>query len=157
MLLKVTFCGHSDVSQRGNVRQWLYETIENLITQESADMFLLGGYGGFDRMAASVVWELKKKYPQVKSVLVLPYLDRKMDENQCDWTLYPGLEKVPRRYAITHRNRYMVNDADVVIAYVQHCWGGAAQTLEYAEQKRKRIIVYKETVDLSTQNKEGAV
>lgn len=51
----------------------------------------------------------------------------------------------------------MVNDADVVIAYVQHSWGGAAQTLEYAEQKRKRIILYKETVDLGTQNKVGAV
>ena len=55
MLLNVTFCGHSDVSQRGNVRQWLYETVEGLITQETADMFLLGGYGGFDRMASSVV------------------------------------------------------------------------------------------------------
>lgn len=155
--MNVTFCGHSNVLQQANVRQWLYQTVENLITQEAADMFLLGGYGGFDRMAASVVWELKKKYPQVKSVLVLPYLDRKMDESQCDWTVYPGLEKVPRRYAITHRNRYMVNDADVVIAYVQHSWGGAAQTLEYAEQKRRRIILYKETVDLGTQNKEGAV
>lgn len=40
-------------------------------------------------MASSVVWELKKKYPHVKSVLVLPYLDRKMDESQCDWTVYP--------------------------------------------------------------------
>lgn len=38
MLLNVTFCGHSDVSQRGNVRQWLYETVEGLITQETADM-----------------------------------------------------------------------------------------------------------------------
>lgn len=155
--MNVTFCGHSDVSQRGNVRQWLYETVEGLITQETADMFLLGGYGGFDRMASSVVWELKKKYPHVKSVLVLPYLDRKMDESQCDWTVYPGLEKVPRRYAITHRNRYMVNDADVVIAYVQHSWGGAAQTLDYAKQKKKRIILYKETADLDTQNKEGTV
>lgn len=155
--MNVTFCGHSDVSQRGHVRQWLCETVEGLITREAADMFLLGGYGGFDRMASSVVWELKKKYPHVKSVLVLPYLDRKMDESQCDWTVYPSLEKVPRRYAITHRNRYMVNDADVVIAYVQHSWGGAAQTLDYAKQKKKRIILYKETVDLDTQNKEGAV
>lgn len=152
--MKVTFCGHSNVSQRGKVRQWLYETVENLIALESADMFLLGGYGGFDRMASSVVWELKKKYPQVKSVLVLPYLDKKMDESQCDWTVYPGLEKVLRRYAITHRNHYMVNDADVVIAYVQHSWGGAAQTLEYAKQKKKRVILFD---DLDTQNKEGAI
>ncbi|MEQ6030978.1 hypothetical protein [Enterococcus faecalis] len=51
----------------------------------------------------------------------------------------------------------MVNDADVVIAYVQHSWGDAAQTLEYVEQKRKRIILYKETVEHGTQNKVGAV
>ena len=38
--MNVTFCGHSDVSQRGNVRQWLYETVEGLITQETADMIL---------------------------------------------------------------------------------------------------------------------
>lgn len=36
MLLNVTFCGHSDVSQQANVRQWRYETVENLITQEGA-------------------------------------------------------------------------------------------------------------------------
>lgn len=28
MLMKVTFCGHSDVSQWDNVRQWLCETVE---------------------------------------------------------------------------------------------------------------------------------
>lgn len=151
--MTVTFCGHRDISQRDNVRQWLCETVERLITQEGADMFLLGGYGGFDRMASSVVWEMKKKYPQIKSVLVLPYLDRKMDESQCDWTVYPGLESVPKRYAITHRNRYMVNEADVVVAYVLHGWGGAAQTLEYAEHKKKHIILYKETADLSIQNR----
>ena len=100
-------------------------------------------------MASSVVWQLKKKYPQVQSVLVLPYLDRKMDESQCDFTVYPGLEKVPKRYAIAHRNRYMINEADVVIAYVQHSWGGAAQTLEYARQKKKRIILYHESADLN--------
>lgn len=149
--MTVTFCGHSDVPQQEDVRQWLIITVDKLILQD-ADMFLLGGYGGFDRMASSVVWEMKKKYPWVRSVLVLPYLDRKMDESQCDWTVYPGLEKVPKRYAITHRNRYMVNEADVVVAYVQHNWGGAAQTLEYAKQKKKRIILYNKSTDLTIQN-----
>lgn len=146
--MTVTFCGHSDVAQQEDVRQWLFKTVEKLILQD-ADVFLLGGYGGFDRMASSVVWELKRKYPQVRSVLVLPYLDRKMDESQCDWTVYPSLEKVTKRYAITHRNRYMISEADVVVAYVQHSWGGAAQTLDYARQKRKRIILYHEAADLN--------
>ncbi len=139
--MKVTFCGHSDISQPEEVRLWLYKTVEKLIRLD-ADLFLLGGYGAFDRMAASVVWELKEKYPQIQSVLIKPYLDRKMDETQCDWTVYPDLEEVPRRYAITHRNRYMVDEADFVVAYVLHNWGGAAQTLTYANQKKKSIILY---------------
>ena len=105
--MKVTFCGHSEVSHPEKVRAWLYETVEQLISQ-GADMFLLGGYGAFDRIAASVVWGLKQKYPHVQSVLVKPYLDREMDESQYDWTVYPALETIPPRYAISHRNRYMV-------------------------------------------------
>ena len=130
------------MSNPEEVRAWLYEKVEQLI-QLDADMFLLGGYGAFDRMAASVVWDLKQKYPQIQSVLVKPYLDREMDESKYDWTVYPGLETVPRRYAISHRNRYMVDEANFVVAYVLHSWGGAAQTLEYANQKKKSIVLYK--------------
>lgn len=140
--MKVTFCGHSDVAHPEEVRTWLYKTVEKLI-QLDADMFLLGGYGAFDRMAASVVWDLKQKNPHIQSVLVKPYLDREMDESKYDWTVYPGLETVPPRYAISHRNRYMVDEANFVVAYVLHGWGGAAQTLEYAKQKQKSIILYK--------------
>ncbi|MBQ8237472.1 MAG: hypothetical protein IJZ39_04935 [Oscillospiraceae bacterium] len=140
--MNVTFCGHSDVSNPEEVRAWLYEKVEQLILLD-ADMFLLGGYGAFDRMAASVVWDLKQKYPQIQSVLVKPYLDREMDESKYDWTVYPGLETVPKRYAISHRNRYMVDKANFVVAYVLHSWGGAAQTLEYANQKKKSIVLYK--------------
>lgn len=142
MIVKVTFCGHSDMSHPEEVRVWLYDTVVKLI-QLGADMFLLGGYGVFDRMAASVVWDMKKKYPHIQSVLVKPYLDRKVEESKYDWTVYPGLETVPRRYAISHRNRYMVEEANLVVAYVLHNWGGAAQTLEYAKQKQKSIILYK--------------
>ena len=34
----------------------------------------------------------------------------------------------------------MVEQADVVIAYVTHDWGGAAKTLEYAVRKKSQII-----------------
>ena len=34
----------------------------------------------------------------------------------------------------------MVDQADVVVAYVDHDWGGAAKTLERAVSKKKRII-----------------
>ena len=139
--MTVTFYGHSEVINQDDVRVWLHETVEKLI-ELGVDMFLLGGYGAFDRMASSVVWKLKQEYPHIQSVLVKPYPDREMDESECDWTVYPGLENVPRKFAISHRNRYMVDKADYVVAYITHGWGGAAQTLEYAKQKKKSIIYY---------------
>ncbi|MBR3861700.1 MAG: DUF1273 family protein [Oscillospiraceae bacterium] len=137
----VTFCGHADFYGAEDVKAWLKETVEGLI-RDGADDFLLGGYGGFDACAASVVWELKKQYPAIRSTLVLPYLDRKVDATKYDATLYPSLEKVPRRFAISKRNEYMVNEADIVVAYVTHDWGGAATTLAYAKRKKKEIINY---------------
>ena len=136
----VTFCGHRSVSQSEAVRAWLTECVEKLI-QEGATKFYLGGYGAFDNMAASVVWKLKKEYPSICSILVLPYLDRKMDAEYYDMTTYPPLETVPKRYAIARRNQWMVQAADVVVAYVCYDWGGAAKTLEYARRYKKRIIL----------------
>ena len=34
----------------------------------------------------------------------------------------------------------MVEEADLVIAYVMYSWGGAAKTLEYAKRKKVSII-----------------
>lgn len=137
----VTFCGHGDFYGDEDVKRWLRDTVEALILR-GADDFLLGGYGGFDACAASVVWALKKKYPTIRSTLILPYLDRTVDASKYDGTLYPPLENVPRRYAISRRNEYMVNEADIVVAYVTHGWGGAATTLAYAKRKKKEIINY---------------
>lgn len=78
----------------------------------------------------------------IRSVLILPYLEKKIDMKKYDETIYPDLESVPKRYAIVHRNRWMVEKSDILIAYVTHNWGGAAKMLEYAEQKKKVIYKY---------------
>ena len=135
----VTFCGHKQVENEDQVRQWLENAVDGLI-REGADVFYLGGYGGFDRMALSAVNKAKEAHPSVRAILVLPYLDRSMDLDAYDGSIYPPLEKVPRRYAISRRNRWMVDQADVVVAYVIHEWGGAATTLRYAEAKKKTIM-----------------
>lgn len=137
--MTVTFCGHREVHEPEKVRVWLEDVVEGLI-HEGADTFYLGGYGQFDALAAAVVREKKERYPQIRSVLVLPYLDREFDASAYDETVYPPLENVPRRYAISRRNEYMVDHADVVVAYVVYSFGGAGKTLKYAERKQKRII-----------------
>ena len=56
-------------------------------------------------------------------------------------TLYPeGLESVPPRYAISHRNRWMLAHAEYVITYVAAPVGGAAKAVETALRKNKKII-----------------
>ena len=135
----VTFCGHGEIYGENELKEWLEKTIDELI-KKGAEIFLLGGYGSFDSMAAHTVWDLKKRYPHIKSTLVVPYLDRKYPSEHYDDTLYPSLENVPKRFAISKRNEWMVNEADIVVAYVIHGWGGAAKTLEYARRKKKKII-----------------
>ena len=142
----VTFCGHGTVHPPDPVRSWLRETVEALIVR-GADKFYLGGYGAIDEMAASVVWELKAEHPQIASVLVLPYLDKKVFAINYDYTTYPPLENVPKRYAISKRNEWMVLNSDAVVAYVTHDWGGAATTLKFAKRKKKEIISYAEATD----------
>ena len=137
--MTVTFCGHSQVANSAAVATALAKIIDDLIA-EGANEFLLGGYGEFDTMAAVAVRNAKKNYPGIRSTLVIPYIDRDYDPALYDGSLYPPLETVPRRYAISKRNEWMVANSDVVVACVQHSWGGAATTLKYAERKRKQII-----------------
>lgn len=137
--MTVTFCGHRDIVCSDKLTRQLRFVLYDMIS-EGADTFLLGGYGAFDSMAAMTVRELKSTYPHIRSTLVLAYLDRDYNEDLYDDTVYPPLEGVPLRYAISQRNRWMVAASDVVVSYVTHSYGGAATTLRYAEKKKKRIV-----------------
>lgn len=137
----ITFLGHNDVPDFEKVSEWLCNVLDQFIYEENV-VFYLGGYGGFDRLAASVVRQKQKINASAQAVLVIPYLNRKYDETGYDYTLFPPLESVPPRYAILKRNEWMVTQAEIVIAYVTHSWGGAAKALAYARRKRKKIVLY---------------
>ena len=81
---------------------------------------------------------MKIRYPHIRSCQVLSYLPEKFDSSSDDLfdeTIYPeGLETVPLRLAYLRRNRWMVEQADFLIAYVKFP-GGAKTMLEYAERK----------------------
>ena len=141
--MRITFCGHKEVWDREPVERWLKQVCGELISQ-GANEFFLGGYGHFDYMCASVLRELKKTHPQIRLILVLPYLNSTMITDGYDETVYPPLETVPPRFAIVRRNEWMVRESDGVVAYVMRGFGGAAKTLEYARRKKKTIICYRE-------------
>lgn len=135
------FCGHSSVSE--TLRAPLHEAIEKFIVHDEVERFYVGNHGEFDHMVCSELRSLKKDYPQISFYVILAYMPGKKEEFPAadpPMTIYPdGLESVPPRFAITHRNRWMVEQADRMIAYVGHGYGGAAQTLRYAQRKKLEV------------------
>ena len=57
-----------------------------------------------------------------------------------DSILPEGIELVHPRYAISWRNRWMIEHSDYVIAYITHNYGGAARFVDEAKRKGKTVI-----------------
>ena len=134
------FFGNRDVTH--DIRSKLQFIIEQLITEKQINSFYVGHQGQFDSMVYSVLKELKVKYPQIRYTVVLAYMpDEHTKEVYGENTLYPdGLETVPRRFAISKRNDWMIQQSDYAVCYVHKITGGAAKFREKAERKGLRII-----------------
>ena len=64
------FIGHRDADERLLPRLEL--VVDRLIQEDGVRYFYVGGYGGFDRLAAAAVRRMKQKYPDITMMLVLP-------------------------------------------------------------------------------------
>ncbi len=142
----VTFCGHSDFRGTKEYEEKILAILEEKIGDEKADIYL-GGYGGFDEFAYSVCKKYKETHTNTKLIFVTPYMTLEYQKNHLeglknkyDLILYPEIENKPLKFAITYRNKYMVENADFVIAYIDHSYGGAYQTYTYAKRKNKVTI-----------------
>lgn len=134
-----TFFGHRDTPE--NIEPILSVNIQTLILANLANTFYVGNNGSFDCMVKSILREMQWKHPHITCCEVLAYPPGEKREPIEDLpTIYPDLENVPQRFAITYRNRWMVEKADYVIGYITHSWGGAAQFFHMAEQKGKHTI-----------------
>ena len=134
------FFGHREVTH--NIRGKLIEIIDNLITEKDVKEFYVGNQGQFDSMVYSVLKELKVKYPHIRYIVVLAYMpDEHINELYGEDTIYPeGLETVPRRFAISKRNDWMIQQSDYAVCYVHKITGGAAKFREKAEKKGLKVI-----------------
>ena len=140
----ISFCGHADYCSSPADEARMQALLAEYVGDFPAE-FLLGGYGRFDAFAHVCAEKYKSAHPQVSLILVTPYLPKKgrvAKEEGYDILLYPPIEHVPPRYAIYHRNRYMMEKADVVIAYVRHKWGGAYQAYCHAKAKGKIVAPF---------------
>ena len=135
--------GHREADERLLPRLEL--TIERLIVEENVRYFYVGGYGGFDRIAATSVKHAKQKYPDITLMLVLPYhpAERSVPTpNGFDGTYHPeGLENTPRRYAIVRTNKVMVDTCDWLVCYVHHGASNSRNLLECAQRWANKGLI----------------
>ena len=134
------FFGHREVIH--NIRPKLTAIIEKLITEDNVTEFYVGHQGQFDSMAYSVLKEIKEKHPEIRYTVVLAYMpDEHIKEVYGEDTLFPdGMENVPKKFAISKRNDWMIQQSGVVVCYVYKVTGGAAKFREKAGKKGIRVI-----------------
>ena len=142
----ITFCGHACFVGSEEYEKKILALLEETAGDNPADMFL-GGYGGFDSFAYNVCKKYKASHPSVSLIFVTPYITEQYQKNHLEFIknmyddiIYPEIENKPKRFAVFYRNRYMVDRADFVIAYVNRSYGGAYDTYKYASGKGKIIF-----------------
>ena len=137
--MTVTFFGHKDTPKE--IEPTLRATLVDLIENKNATVFYVGNNGNFDTMVRRQLENLSQTYPITYNI-VLAYLPTKKSEyDDYTNTIYPeGIETVPKRFAISYRNKWMTQQADTVVTYVTHTYGGAWQFKAMAERQGKIVI-----------------
>ena len=139
MKTSCTFFGHHDASEA--IYPMLKNTIEALITDRGVSRFMVGNNGAFDYMVYKALCELRRAYSHISVQVVLSRIPEKPPEYPIhDICIPDGIEGVPPRFAILHRNRWMVRASQIVVTYVTHSIGGAAKAEEYAKKQKKEIL-----------------
>ena len=149
--MTVCFTGHRDIaeSEKENLKQRLEEEIKNLIHQGVTE-FRAGGALGFDTMAELTVLKIKKEFPSIRFVLVLPCWDQPDRWNIYDQKQYAMIRAKADEVIYTSwfyhsgcmqkRNRHLVEGSAFCVCYLTKSRGGTAYTVDYARQKGLRII-----------------
>ena len=111
--------------------------------------FICGMSRGFDLMCARAVIKAKWEYPNVFLELALPHADQADRWSEADKNAYQHI--VERADPVTclspnyvrgcmhARNRYMIDNASLLIAYFDGTPGGTASTVGLAEKRNMEI------------------
>lgn len=132
-----TFFGHKDCPE--SLKPHLREALLDLILNYGVDTFYVGNQGCFDTLVRQALRELAEEYPHICYAVVLAYLPSKQTGGS-DTLLPEGIETIHPRYAISWRNNWMLRQAEFVVTYITHPWGGAAKYVKKAANSGKIVI-----------------
>lgn len=141
----IALFGHRDFYAHKDIERELPLILQELFKEKDFINVYVGRDGEFDIFASSVIKRAKKTFGQEKLSLslVLPYIKKDMDffEKYYDDIIIPeSLGRCHPKEAIYKRNKWMVEQSNILICYVEKNSGGAYKALEYAKKLNKRFI-----------------
>lgn len=141
----VALFGHREIDNLRQLENDLTPILKKLIQTKSYVTFLVGRNGEFDEYAASVIKRVQKEIGKENNeiTLVLPYTVSKLEyyEKYYDNIIIPpSLYGAHPKSAITLKNRWIVEQSNLVIVYVKHNKGGAHTAMQYAKKLNKTVI-----------------
>lgn len=145
------FTGHRQIplGDYQTILQNTEKVVENLISKGFC-YFGAGGALGFDTLAALTVLKLKSLYPDIKLILVLPCRTQTRSWSKEDIKIYEDIKSQADKVVFTSeeytrgcmhkRNRHLVDNSSVCVAYLTDSKGGTAYTVDYA--KKQGLDIY---------------
>ena len=127
------------------------ERLIRLIEDNSIRQFISGMAMGIDTICAEIVLELKESYPDITLTAAVPCKDQDMlwpqkqrDRyarilGQCD-----AVHVVSETYSddcMNKRNKWMVDNCDILLAVWNRKPGGTGNTVKYAKSKGVELII----------------
>lgn len=149
----VCFTGHRQLEESTErIEGKVSKAIVGLI-EKGYRYFGAGGARGFDALAANTVLKLKKQYPQIHLILVLPFDEQYRHEKYwkpSEIYQYHYLKEQASKVVILSsdysagiyytRNRHLVDHSSICIAYMNTENSGTSYTVSYARSKGLQII-----------------
>ena len=145
------FTGHRSLSDEEKLEVGV--RLRKIIADQIKDGVVFYGAGGalgFDTLAALTVLDMKKEYPQLRLILVLPCENQTRGWRSEDIAVYEDIKRrsdkvvyVSREYTsdcMHRRNRHLVDHSGTCICYLTRRSGGTAYTVDYARRKGLCII-----------------
>ena len=149
-LFTVSFFGHRIVPEFREAEERVEALIHTLLLENEYVEFLVGRGGDFDQIVSSAAKRLQRRIRADNSSLVwvLPYPTAELQNHEESFSAYYDEIEIcdaaqnshPKR-AYQIRNRQMVDRSDLVVFYVEHNSGGAYQTMRYAQERGKQIVI----------------
>jgi len=141
---RIALIGHRQIYDVRRLEEELEAIVKDAIRKHDFVEFYLGRNGEFDLLAASVIKRVQKSTDRQNSslILVLPYhvKDEAYYAEYYDDLCYPNAPSVHYRAAITKRNEFMIDRADLLVAFVETASGGAYTAMRYAERRGVPIL-----------------